>query len=129
MTPFKLAGNIYYVGTVPQSSHLIDTGDGLILIDVGAEHLGDAGQKLVELQGPVVKGGGEAEAVLHQLLLAHAVPPIHGADLGDGHMALVDDEQKVLGKVVDQRVGRCRSCAGRLRSSSFWEQAFPCPET
>ena len=37
MIPFKLAGNIYYVGTVPQSSHLIDTGDGLILIDVGDE--------------------------------------------------------------------------------------------
>ncbi len=37
MKPFRLAGNIYYVGTYKESSHLIDTGDGLILIDVGNE--------------------------------------------------------------------------------------------
>lgn len=33
--PFRLCGNIYFVGTVPASSHLIDTTDGLILIDSG----------------------------------------------------------------------------------------------
>ncbi len=41
MVPFKMAGNLYFVGTYPASSHLIDTGDGLILIDVGYEHTGD----------------------------------------------------------------------------------------
>ncbi len=35
MEPFKIAGNVYFVGTFPASSHLIDTGDGLILIDTG----------------------------------------------------------------------------------------------
>ena len=35
--PFRLAGNIYFVGTYKASSHLIDTGDGLILIDTGYE--------------------------------------------------------------------------------------------
>ena len=35
MEPFKIIGNVYYVGTFPASSHLIDTGDGLILIDTG----------------------------------------------------------------------------------------------
>lgn len=35
MKPFRLAGNIYYVGTDKISSHLIDTGEGLILIDTG----------------------------------------------------------------------------------------------
>ena len=35
MTPFRLAGNIYFVGRYEESSHLIDTGDGLILIDAG----------------------------------------------------------------------------------------------
>ena len=35
MEPFKIIGNVYYVGTYPASSHLIDTGDGLILIDTG----------------------------------------------------------------------------------------------
>ncbi len=33
--PFRLAGNVYFVGTHAASTHLIDTGDGLILIDSG----------------------------------------------------------------------------------------------
>ena len=33
--PFRMIGNVYFVGTVEASSHLIDTGDGLILIDTG----------------------------------------------------------------------------------------------
>ena len=32
-----MIGNIYFVGTYEASSHLIDTGDGLILIDTGYE--------------------------------------------------------------------------------------------
>ncbi|MBQ4088217.1 MAG: MBL fold metallo-hydrolase [Clostridia bacterium] len=35
MEPFKIIGNVYYVGCFSASSHLIDTGDGLILIDTG----------------------------------------------------------------------------------------------
>lgn len=35
MKPFKICGNIYFVGCYAASSHLIDTGDGLILIDTG----------------------------------------------------------------------------------------------
>lgn len=35
MEPFKMVGNIYFVGCFPASTHLIDTGDGLILIDPG----------------------------------------------------------------------------------------------
>jgi len=31
--PFRIAGNVYYVGNSDVSSHLIDTGEGLILID------------------------------------------------------------------------------------------------
>lgn len=33
--PFKIIGNTYFVGTFPASSHLLDTGEGLILIDTG----------------------------------------------------------------------------------------------
>lgn len=35
MTPFKIADNLYFCGTYQASSHLIDTGDGLIMIDTG----------------------------------------------------------------------------------------------
>ena len=41
MTPFKMVGNLYFVGTYKASSHMIDTGDGLILIDVGYEETAD----------------------------------------------------------------------------------------
>ena len=35
MRPFKVVGNVYFVGTYQASCHLIDTGDGLIMIDPG----------------------------------------------------------------------------------------------
>lgn len=35
MKPFRVAGNVYFVGTYQASSHVIDTGDGLIMIDTG----------------------------------------------------------------------------------------------
>lgn len=37
MIPFRMAGNLYFVGSKNPSSHLIDTGDGLILIGTGYE--------------------------------------------------------------------------------------------
>ena len=33
--PFRVWGNLYFVGTKYVSNHLIDTGDGLILLDTG----------------------------------------------------------------------------------------------
>ncbi len=39
--PFRMIGNVYFVGTVEASSHLIDTGAGLILIDTGYQETAD----------------------------------------------------------------------------------------
>ena len=39
--PFKMIGNIYYVGSLKYCSHIIDTGDGLIMIDNGYEENAD----------------------------------------------------------------------------------------
>lgn len=36
--PFRLWGNVYFVGTGPASTHIIDTGDGLIMLDSGYQH-------------------------------------------------------------------------------------------
>ena len=41
MTPFSICGNLYFVGTYEASSHMIDTGDGLILIDTGYAETAD----------------------------------------------------------------------------------------
>lgn len=35
---FKIFGNLYFVGTQPASTHIIDTGDGLIMLDSGYQH-------------------------------------------------------------------------------------------
>lgn len=35
LQPFRIIGNVYFVGTFQASCHLIDTGEGLILIDPG----------------------------------------------------------------------------------------------
>jgi metallo-beta-lactamase class B len=35
MAPFKIADNLYFVGTIGGSSHIIDTGEGLIMLDSG----------------------------------------------------------------------------------------------
>ncbi|MBO4432677.1 MAG: MBL fold metallo-hydrolase [Clostridia bacterium] len=36
MDPFKISDNIYFVGSFQESCHIIDTGEGLILIDSGS---------------------------------------------------------------------------------------------
>jgi len=35
ITPFKITDNVYYVGAYQVCTHLIDTGDGLVIIDAG----------------------------------------------------------------------------------------------
>ena len=35
MRPFRIVGNTYFIGTYQASCHLIDTGEGLIMIDPG----------------------------------------------------------------------------------------------
>lgn len=37
-TPFRIWGNLYFVGTEPASTHIVDTGDGLIMFDSGYQH-------------------------------------------------------------------------------------------
>ena len=64
MTPFRLAGNIYYVGTYEESSHLIDTGDGLILIDAG-------GVKTAEVVLESVQTLGFSLKDIKYILLSH----------------------------------------------------------
>ena len=36
--PFRIWGNLYFVGTFHASTHIIDTGEGLIMLDSGYQH-------------------------------------------------------------------------------------------
>ena len=61
--------------------------------------------ELVEGERAVVQGGWQAEAIVHERLLARAVAAVHGAYLRHADMALVDDDQKVLGEEVQEAIG------------------------
>ncbi|OPX86898.1 MAG: hypothetical protein A4E52_01470 [Pelotomaculum sp. PtaB.Bin013] len=56
-------------------------------------------------QRTVVESGRQPEAVLHQGLLAGAVPFVHAAHLWYRHVGLVNKHDKILGKVVQQGIG------------------------
>ena len=62
--------------------------------------------KLLKFQRAVIIGAGQAEAVVHQSGLSGPVAVVHGPHLGQGDVALVDEQDKVLGKVVQKGVGR-----------------------
>ena len=59
--------------------------------------------ELLKLQWAVVIRTRQAEAVLDKRVLARAVAAVHGAHLRQRDVALVDKEQKVLRKIVQQR--------------------------
>ena len=82
---------------------------GALILPGGGRDVNDLvepGLEFVKLQRTIVKGARQAEAVLHQGGLSGPVPVVHGPHLGQGGVALVDEQHKVLGEVVQQSVGR-----------------------
>ena len=78
------------------------------------DHLLDPRLPFLEPQRPVVQRAGQAEAVLDQRHLAVVVAGVHPADLRHGDVRLVDEQQEVVGKEAEQRVGRrARRPAGK----------------
>jgi hypothetical protein len=62
-------------------------------------------EELVEAQRPVVQRRGQPEPVVRQRLLAGDVAVVHAADLRHRHVRLVDEEEEVVGEVVEERPG------------------------
>ena len=62
MTPFRMIGNLYFVGTKEASSHIIDTGDGLIMIDTGYAETADAILESMGILGFDIK---DVKIILH----------------------------------------------------------------
>ena len=67
--------------------------------------------ELLEFQRAVIHGGRKPETVFHQVLFAGAVAAVHGIDLRYGHVALVDNDQEILGEEVQQAIGACTGFA------------------
>ena len=57
---------------------------------------------LFKFQRAVVKGGREAEAKFDEGLFARAVAIVHGVELGQGLMRLIDEEEKIFGEIVEK---------------------------
>src|SRR5690606_31963870 len=64
--------------------------------------LGPHGVPLLEFERAVVDGAGQAEAELGEGEFAAVVAFEHGPDLGDGDVALVDEQQGVVGDVFEE---------------------------
>ncbi|CAM5515778.1 hypothetical protein SCYAM73S_08673 [Streptomyces cyaneofuscatus] len=69
------------------------------------DRLVDPLQELLPLQRAVVHRGRQPEAVVDEGPLAGGVALVHRADLRHGDVRLVEDEQEVLGEVVEEGVG------------------------
>ena len=59
--------------------------------------------ELLKLQRAIIIRARQAEAVLNERVLTRAVAAVHGAHLRQRDVALVDEEQKILWKIVQQR--------------------------
>ena len=95
-----------------RADHLLgeNTARALQLPGVGrggdVDRLRAHGVPFFEFERAVVLARGQAEAIVAERNLARAVALEHGADLGDRHVAFVDDEQGVFGQVFEQGRGR-----------------------
>ena len=69
--------------------------------------------KLIEIQRAVVVGRGQAEAVVDQALLARMVARVHRAHLRQRDVRFIDEQQKILGEVIQQRAGLAAGRAAR----------------
>ena len=74
----------------------------------------------LQFQRPVVKAGGQAEAVFRKRSLAVAVAAVHAADLRYGNVAFVDKQQSVRRQVFKQRRRRLAGrAAGQITGIVF----------
>ena len=69
------------------------------------DELPHPGLEFLKAQGAVVQGRGQAEAIVHQGLLAGPVAPEHPPELGNGDVGLVDDHQGLPGQVIQEGRG------------------------
>ena len=61
--------------------------------------------KFLKPKRAVVKGGGQAEAVLHQRFFAAVVTAEHPADLRQHNVAFVHHQQEIVREIIQQRGG------------------------
>ena len=84
------------------------------------------GSELFKFQRTIVESCGKPEAIVDEALLAAAVAAIHRPNLRHGDMALIDHEQKIFWKEVEQTVGASAgSSAIEIAAIVFDARAMP----
>ena len=66
----------------------------------------DALLELLEGKRTIVKSGRQTKAVFHKRNLARTVAVEHRLELRHRHMALVHDDEEIVGEVIEQRIRR-----------------------
>ena len=81
------------------------------------------GVPFLKAQRPVVHAGWEAEAIFRQRCLAAEVAPVHGADLRNGDVALIGEDDGIVGDIFKQRWRRLAPPAARQITAAcqFWD--------
>ena len=69
------------------------------------DHLIDQRLELGEVEGPVVERRRQPKTEVDEIELAGAVAAPHAPHLRNGHVAFIDDQQKIIGEVVEQTKG------------------------
>ncbi len=69
------------------------------------------GVPLLEAEGAIVHAARQAEAVFGQGRLAPEVAAIHGAELADGDVAFVDEDEGIVGQIFEEGRGRLAGLA------------------
>ena len=71
--PLRIYGNLYFVGTKPASTHIVDTGEGLILFDTGYD------QSLYEVIDNIYRVGLNPHDIRYILLTHGHIDHLGGA--------------------------------------------------
>jgi len=69
------------------------------------KHLIHAILELFKRERAVIHRAGQAETEIHQHLFTRAVAMIHALQLRDGLVAFVDEQQVIVGKIIEQGGG------------------------
>ncbi len=70
----------------------------------GENNLVHMAVEFLKIERPVIIGAGKAEAVINQALLPRVVPAEHAVNLRQGNVGFINKQQKILGKVIQQRI-------------------------
>ena len=66
------------------------------------DRLGREPLEFIETKGPVVERRRQPKTEFHERLLTGPVSLIHRTELRHGHVALVDDQDGIVGHVIEQ---------------------------